>query len=111
MTDHRFRTAPPPDHDPTRYGWAHQKARNAAKYRHRDTDPCARCHQPLGPMGRWLHYDHAEDGITYLGFSHGTCNKSAGARKGNQRQRAKRGRGTPSRDWYGTSTRRELPRW
>ncbi len=34
---------------------AHQKARKTWAARHRPTDPCARCGQPLGPMGPWLH--------------------------------------------------------
>jgi hypothetical protein len=49
--------------------------------------PCARCGKPMwkhskDKLGRSaLHYDHAEDG-TYLGFSHGSCNRAAGAAKG-----------------------------
>ena len=74
-----------------KYGTQHAKARQAAAARHHPADPCARCGHPLGPMGRWLHYDHAEDG-TYLGFSHGSCNKRAGARKGARITNAQRSR-------------------
>lgn len=66
------------------YGNDHIKARRAAVKRHQPTDPCARCHQPLGPMGPWLHYDHTDARDGYLGFSHAVCNRRAGARKGAQ---------------------------
>jgi hypothetical protein len=67
-----------------RYGSAHAKARKAAAARHQPTDPCARCGQSLGLMGPHLHYDHAEDGVSYLGFSCASCNRRAGARKGSR---------------------------
>lgn len=80
------------------YGSAHAKARKAAAARHSPTDPCTRCGHPLGPMGRWLHYDHnrARDG--YLGFAHGApcpwcrkrCNVVAGAKEGRARQNVTR---------------------
>lgn len=46
-------------------------------------------------MGRWLHYDHNDDGTGYLGFAHGApcphcgirCNTRAGAVEGNSRSR------------------------
>lgn len=85
------------------YGTAHAKARKAAAARHQPTDPCTRCGHPLGPMGRWLHYDHADNrGAGYLGFAHGSpcpycrrrCNQRAGAQQGartaNARRRATR---------------------
>jgi hypothetical protein len=65
-----------------RYDYQHQQARKRAAAKHHPTDTCTRCGQPLGPMGRQLHYDHAEDG-TYLGFAHARCNIEAGAAKGN----------------------------
>jgi hypothetical protein len=82
------------------YGSAHAKARAAAAKRHQPTDPCTRCGHPLGPMGRWLHYDHSDDRTHYLGFAHGTpcpycgksCNVRAAALKANARRKA-RGRG------------------
>lgn len=66
--------------------WVHRKARAEWAKRHHPADPCARCRRPLGPMGPWLHLDHnhARDG--YLGFSHGKCNTSAGAKEGRRRQ-------------------------
>lgn len=64
------------------YGSPHVKARRAAAKQHRPTDLCARCHRPLGPMGPWLHYDHTDARDGYLGFSHASCNRKAGARKG-----------------------------
>lgn len=71
--------------DPTRhaqrYGTQHRQTRRAFAARHQPTDPCVRCHKPLGPIGPRLHLDHAEDG-SYLGFAHAGCNVKAGARKG-----------------------------
>jgi hypothetical protein len=64
------------------YGTPHTKARAQAAKQHRDSDPCARCGHPLGPMGPWLHYDHTDRRDGYLGFSHRRCNIKAGARKG-----------------------------
>jgi hypothetical protein len=71
-----------------RYDGRHQRARAAAAQRHNPSDPCTRCHQPLGPMGPHLHYDHTNDGTAYLGFAHATCNRRAGAIEGNRRQHA-----------------------
>lgn len=86
MNEHRF----PRDRTQTRkggrYDATHQKARAAAAKHHQPSDPCARCGEPLGPMGPHLHYDHDEHG-GYLGFSHDYCNRRAGAVKGNQLQR------------------------
>lgn len=73
-----------------RYDYRHQQARKAAAAHHHPDDPCTRCHQPLGPMGPWLHYDHNDTGTGYLGFAHAHCNTTAGARLGNQRQRQQR---------------------
>ena len=64
------------------YGAEHVKARKQAAARHQPSDLCARCGRPLGLMGPWLHYDHTDRRDGYLGFSHATCNKRAGARKG-----------------------------
>ncbi len=64
------------------YGTAHAKARREAAVRHHPEDPCTRCGHPLGPMGRWLHYDHSDDRSGYLGFAHARCNWEAGAAKG-----------------------------
>jgi hypothetical protein len=68
------------------YGYDHTKARRALAAKHQPTDPCVRCGRPLGPMGRWLHLDHNRTRTGYLGFSHSTCNRTAGAREGRARQ-------------------------
>lgn len=76
------------------YGSEHAKARKAAAARHDPSDPCTRCGHPLGPMGRWLHYDHNASRTGYLGFAHGApcswcrkrCNQVAGAKAGRARQ-------------------------
>lgn len=82
MPPHRF----PPKTGTTRtggrYDYQHQQARRRAAAAHDPSHPCTRCGLPLGPMGRRLHYDHAEDG-SYLGFAHARCNIQAGAAKGN----------------------------
>ena len=72
------------------YGSAHAKARKALAAQHDPTDPCTRCGQALGPMGRWLHLDHNRDRSGYLGFAHARCNLRAGAREGRARQNASR---------------------
>jgi hypothetical protein len=73
----------------SKYGWAHQQERARRAARHQPSDLCVRCHQPLGPMSKRLHLDHAEDG-TYLGFAHEGCNRSAGASKGARTTNARR---------------------
>jgi hypothetical protein len=83
---HRFPEHPPRTGTNGRYNYQHKKARAAAAAQHEDDDPCCRCGQPLGPMGRWLHYDHTDDGTAYLGFAHAHCNLRAGAILGNQIQ-------------------------
>lgn len=74
------------------YGAAHQKARRAAAATHRESDPCARCGEQLGPMGPNLHYDHTDDRTGYLGFSHAACNSREGARRGGRVARIGGGR-------------------
>lgn len=51
-------------------------------------------------MGPWLHYDHDEHG-GYAGFSHATCNKRAGAIKGNRTQRGQRRTRAQPETWMG----------
>lgn len=84
---HRFRTIPKASTTARGYGPEHRKARAQAALAHRPTDPCARCRKPLGPMGPRLHYDHNGQRNGYLGFSHAACNRRAGAKVGNRRQR------------------------
>jgi hypothetical protein len=95
VIDHRFPRGTHQTRRGGRYDRTHQLARAAAAKQHRPTDLCTRCGQPLGPMGRWLHYDHAEGG-GYLGFAHGACNTRAGAIKGN---RISRNLTTPTARW------------
>jgi hypothetical protein len=64
----------------SRYGGEHQRKR-AAERDQAYSKPCARCGRQLEP-GQPIHLDHAADGHTYLGWSHSTCNLSAGGRKG-----------------------------
>lgn len=72
------------------YGHEHAKARAEAAKTHRPDDPCTRCHQPLGPMGPWLHYDHTDRRDGYLGFAHAECNRTAGASAGARKSNARR---------------------
>lgn len=60
---------------------------------------CARCGQPIQPGTQW-DLDHSEDRTYYLGAAHRTCNRRAGAIKGNQRA-ARRTEAGPwtSRTW------------
>lgn len=85
------------------YGAEHAKARKAAALRHDPTDPCTRCGHALGPMGPWLHYDHAPDRRTYLGFAHGarcaTCGQRCNVRAGAIEARRRQNPVVPSRRW------------
>ncbi len=72
------------------YGTAHVKARAAAAALHSPDHRCTRCGQPLGPMGPWLHYDHADDRSGYRGFAHARCNVRAGAVKARAAQEVRR---------------------
>ena len=42
--------------------------------------PCVRCGEPIEP-GQPVDLDHRDDGQGYLGLSHSSCNRTAGARK------------------------------
>lgn len=105
---HRFRTIRKQNNTAAGYGYTHSQARKKAAARHQPSDPCARCHHALGPIGPHLHYDHNGARTGYLGFSHGSrpcpecgqrCNITAGAREGNRRQRLKRQPRAQSRAW------------
>lgn len=99
---HRFRTIRKQKTTLAGYGANHQRARATAAQRHQPSDPCTRCGRPLGPMGPWLHYDHTDDRSGYKGFAHAACNRRAGARVGNQRQRRTIAvRRAQSRNWHG----------
>ena len=69
-----------PDH--RRYGAEHRALRESTKDSSYGT-ACARCGQELEP-GQEIHLDHADDGRGWIGWSHGSCNVSAGAAHGNR---------------------------
>lgn len=80
-----------------RYGAPHQRARALAFQALPEWSPCCRCHRMMwkhakDKQGRSaLHYDH-HDWVAgrYLGFSHYTCNRIAGASKGGRVAKARR---------------------
>lgn len=90
------------------YGQAHVRSRKQAFAALPELSPCVRCGKP---MWKWatehgrsaLHYDHNTARTGYLGFSHGVCNRLAGASRGGRlvcaRRRARGRGGTPSRYW------------
>ena len=67
-----------------RYGRRHQRIRAALAREVSRLAPCPRCGHPLGPGDIAL--DHADDGLSYIGFSHASpcpvcgkrCNQVAG---------------------------------
>lgn len=67
--------------DGGRYNGEHKRIRAEGLANLVEGTPCARCGQPMFSFQR-LHLDHTDDGRGYLGFSHETCNTSAGGRKG-----------------------------
>jgi hypothetical protein len=68
------------------YGWSHQKLRAALLRALVPGSPCPRCHQPMWPGIQALDLGHVEgSGKTkYEGITHATCNRSSGAKFGNQ---------------------------
>jgi hypothetical protein len=69
------------------YGRAHQLERE----RWRSTvaagrATCCRCGEPITPGAAW-DLDHTDDRTSYSGPAHRSCNRSAGARKGNAKRR------------------------
>ena len=73
-------TAPKASTTARGYGTEHQKLR-AKLLPTAYGKPCVRCGKPM-LQGQALHFDHTNDRTGYLGFSHASCNKRAGARKG-----------------------------
>jgi hypothetical protein len=83
------------------YGWRHQQVKkrvgllvaSGAAF-------CTRCGEPIDPLDPW-DLDHSDDRSRWVGPAHRSCNRSAGAAKGN----ASRGRrvsvdlGGSSREW------------
>jgi hypothetical protein len=70
-----------------KYGAPHQAIR-AATLESAYGTPCVRCGRVMAE-GQKIHLDHRDDGQGYAGFSHESCNTSAGASRGN-RMRARR---------------------
>lgn len=73
------------------YGWRHQQLRKQllpSAY----GKTCHFCGKPMLP-GQPLDLDHTDDGSSYRGMAHASCNRADGARKTNARH------GRNSRDW------------
>lgn len=86
------------------YGYEHQRMRRAL-LPSMPGSSCTRCGKTLRE-GDKVDLDHNDDRTGYLGFSHASCNRSAGGRKAHQMAQA--GSGAPSlpvarwsRDWLG----------
>ncbi len=54
-----------------------------------DGKPCVRCGEPL-ERGQAIDLDHNDDGMTYRGLAHATCNRRAGAERGHLLRTARR---------------------
>jgi hypothetical protein len=68
------------------YGYQHQQLRRALlPYAY--GQPCHHCGKTMQP-GQPLDLDHTDDRTGYRGVAHATCNRQAGARKGNAARRA-----------------------
>jgi hypothetical protein len=71
---------------PAKYGLAHQKLREqVGRQVATGTVMCARCGLPIDPLEDHWDLDHADDGNGYLGASHSSCNRAAGAASGWER--------------------------
>lgn len=80
------------------YGWTHvQTRRRTARIVAAGRATCSRCSQPILPGQPW-DLDHTDDRTAYAGPAHASCNRAAGARKGN-RLRARVTRWTTSGTW------------
>ena len=62
------------------YGATHNRLRAELVASYHPLDPCPRCDEPLGPDPSLLDLDHTADRRGYLGLSHASCNRAAGAR-------------------------------
>ena len=70
------------------YGYQHQKIRKALlPYAYGQL--CPHCERPMLP-GQHLDLDHTDDRTGYRGMAHRSCNRRAGAVKGNNLRRARR---------------------
>jgi hypothetical protein len=69
------------------YDAQHRKWRRRALAALDPGAPCPRCGEPMWPDSQPLDLDHTDDRRGYLGLSHASCNRSAGAKMGNRRGR------------------------
>jgi hypothetical protein len=74
------------------YGHTHQQLRARLLRAMRDGDPCCLCSLPMW-HGTPLDLDHTPTRDGYRGLAHASCNRSDGARRGNE-QRTRH-----ARDW------------
>jgi hypothetical protein len=65
-----------------RYGGKHQALRKSTQQLAYG-QPCVRCGLPMLP-GQSLDLDHMDDGVSHRGWAHSTCNRRAGAIRGNR---------------------------
>jgi hypothetical protein len=75
---------------PGLYDGEHQAVRKALLAVYSPSDPCWRCHRPLGPDPSRIDLGHRDDGGGWAGLECQRCNRSAGARKGNRQRRQQR---------------------
>jgi hypothetical protein len=83
------------------YGNLHQRRRAHWKPRvEAGLVDCARCRRPIEPGATW-DLGHNDDGRTYRGPEHATCNRGAGGTNGALVVNARRRKSTvrQSRDW------------
>lgn len=72
-----------------RYGYHHRRLRKAllpGAY----GQPCIHCGKTMLP-GQALDLDHTADRTAYRGIVHASCNRREGGRRGNARQRQRKG--------------------
>jgi hypothetical protein len=67
------------------YG-AHHRRLRAALLPYAPGSPCTRCGRPIA-LGDRIDLDHTDDGTAYAGWAHASCNRRAGAIKGNRARR------------------------
>ena len=77
------------------YGYEHRKLREAAlaELREEPGRPCPRCGEPMWPDEQELDLGHRDDRSGYNGLEHLSCNRRAGAIKGNAMRAAQGGSG------------------
>jgi hypothetical protein len=77
-----------------KYAVAHQRLRRAL-LPSAVGSACVRCGLVILP-GQAIDLDHQDDGVSYRGWSHASCNRSAGGKRGREVQIAKKKRGGPT---------------